>query len=57
MRYICKFRRNSKEPFWETYELNDLYEFRALLQNIFEGTTAEKLEIEIIKIKLVKVTK
>ena len=51
MEYICKFRRNNKERYWETRKVGSLYDFKCLLEKMFEETTEQKLEITIIKVK------
>ena len=51
MAYICKFRRNNKERYWETRKVATLYDFKGLLEEMFEKTTENKLQIIVVKLE------
>lgn len=50
MKYKCRYRRNNKERYWEVKEIEFLSEFSRLLEEIFEKTKEDKLEI-IVKLE------
>lgn len=54
MKFKIKFRRHGKEKYWETRELDDWYDVKNLLEQLFEKTKENHLEIIFEKIKSVK---